>query len=335
MKAFVVERYGDSDGTRIADVPEPVPGAGEVLVRIHAASLNPIDFKTREGRVKAILPYSLPFILGSDLAGVVEKLGPDVKQFKVGDEVYGRASKMRIGSFAEAIAISEDNIAPKPSNLDMCQAASIPLAGLTAWQAFVDRAKLRPGQKVLVHAGSGGGGTLAIQIPSHLGALVATTTSTPNVDWVRKLGADNVIDYRKQDFTKLVRDYDVVLDTLGGQALAKSVGVLRSGGKIVSISGPPDPAFAREIGAGKPLVFAMFLMSLGIRLRAGSRGVGYEFFFMRPSGAQLRELTKLIEANKLKPVVDRVFPFSQVKAALDYLETGRAKGKVVLQMVKK
>jgi len=332
MKAFVVERYGNDEGTRFADVPEPVPGEGEVLVRIHAASLNPIDFKTREGKVKAILPYKLPFILGSDLAGVVEKLGPGANTFKVGDEVYGRASKMRIGSFAEAIAIAESDIAPKPASLDMCQAASVPLVGLTAWQAFVDRAKLRPGQKVLIHAGSGGVGTLAIQIAKHLGALVATTTSTANVDWVRKLGADTVIDYRKQDFTKLVRDYDMVLDTLGGRTLARSVGVLRAGGRIVSIAGPPDPAFAKEIGANPLLVFAMFLMSLGIRLRTFPRAIRYEFFFMRPSGEQLRELTKLIDAGKLKPVVDRVFPFSQAKAAFDYLEKGRAKGKVVLKM---
>jgi NADPH:quinone reductase-like Zn-dependent oxidoreductase len=332
MKAFVVERYGDSEGTRMAEVFEPVPAAGEVLVRIHAASLNPIDYKTREGKVKAILPYQLPFILGSDLAGVVEGVGPGVMDFKVGDEVYGRASKMRIGSFAEAIAINEADIAPKPASLDMCQAASIPLVGLTAWQAFVDRAKLRPGQKVLIHAGSGGVGTLAIQIASQLGALVATTTSTPNVDWVKKLGAKTVIDYRKQDFTKLIRDYDIVLDTLGGSTLAKSVGVLRSGGKIVSIAGPPDTAFAKEIGANPLLTLAMFLMSLGIKLRAGARGVDYEFFFMRPSGEQLRELTKLIEAGKLKPVVDRVLPFSQAKAAFDYLEKGHAKGKIVLKM---
>jgi len=332
MKAFVVEKYGNDEGTRMANLPEPVPGEGEVLVRIHAASLNPIDFKTREGKVKQILPYQLPFILGSDLAGVVEKLGPGANTFKVGDEVYGRASKMRIGSFAEAIAIAESDIAPKPASLDMVQAASVPLVGLTAWQAFVDRAKLRPGQKVLIHAGSGGVGTLAIQIAKHLGALVATTTSTANVEWVKALGADAVIDYRKQDFTKLIRDYDVVLDTLGGGTLARSVGVLRTGGKIISISGPPDPAFAKEIGANWLLTVAMFFMSLGIRLRADARRVGYEFFFMRPSGQQLRELTKLIDAGKLKPVVDRVFPFSQAKAAFDYLEKGHAKGKIVLKM---
>jgi NADPH:quinone reductase-like Zn-dependent oxidoreductase len=332
MKAFVVERYGSGEGTRIADVPEPQPGAGEVLVRIHAASLNPIDFKTREGKVKAILPYKLPFILGSDLAGVVEACGPGASAFKPGDEVYGRASKMRIGSFAEAIAISEADIAPKPASLDMCQAASIPLVGLTAWQAFVERAKLRPGQKVLIHAGSGGVGTLAIQIARHLRALVATTTSTANVDWVKALGADIVIDYRKQDFTELLRDYDVVLDTLGGETLARSVQVLRPGGKIVSISGPPDPDFAREIGAGRLLSLAMRLMSMGIRRRARRHQVGYEFFFMRPSGTQLRELTALVDAGELRPVVDRVFAFSEIKAAFDYLETGRARGKVVLQM---
>jgi len=333
MKGFVIDRYGSNDGVRYADLPEPVPAAGEVLVRIHAASINPIDFKTREGKVKAILPYTLPFVFGSDLAGVVEKLGPGCKTFKVGDEVYGRPGKMRIGSFAEAIAISEEDIAPKPTSIDMVAAASLPLAGLTAWQAFVERAKLRPGQKVLVHAGSGGVGSLAVQIASHLGALVATTTSTPNVEWVTALGADFVVDYRRQDFTKLVRDYDVVLDTLGGEALRKSVGVLRPGGKIISISGPPDPAFAKELGVGFLLSLAMRLMSLGIRLRAMQRGVDYQFFFMHPSGAQLRELAKLVDAGKLKPVVDRVLPFSQLKAALDYVETGRAKGKVVIRMI--
>ena len=332
MKAFVVERYGSNAGTRIADLPEPVPGPGEVLVRIHAASLNPIDFKTRAGKVKAILPYRLPFVLGSDLAGVVERVGEGVHDFKPGDAVYGRASKMRIGSFAEAIAIAAADIAPKPPSLDMCQAAAIPLAALTAWQAFVDRARLRAGQKVLVHAGSGGVGTFAIQIARHLGAHVATTTSTANVDWVRELGAHEVIDYRTQDFTKLLRDYDVVLDTLGGETLERSVGVLREGGRIVSISGPPDPAFAKEIGAGFVLSLAFRLMSARIRRLARRRGVGYEFFFMRPSGAQLRELGALVEAGTLKPVVDRVFPFEQVKDALDYLETGRAKGKVVLRM---
>jgi alcohol dehydrogenase len=332
MKAFVVERYGNNDGVRLVDVPEPAPGAGEVLVRIHAASINPIDFKTREGKVKAILPYKLPFILGSDLAGVVERVGPGTSQFKVGDEIFGRASKLRIGSFAEAIAIAETDIAPKPASLDMATAATVPLVGLTAWQAFTERANLRPGQKVLVHAGSGGVGTIAIQIAKHLGALVATTTSTKNVDGVRARGADIVIDYRKQDFGEMLHDYDVVLDTLGGEALAKSVGVLRPGGKIVSISGPPDPAFAKEIGANFLLAFAMRLMSLGIRGRARRRGVGYDFFFMRPDGKQLRELGALIDAGKLKPIVDRVFPFEQTRDALAYVEAGHAKGKVAIAM---
>jgi alcohol dehydrogenase len=334
MKAFVVERYGNNDGLRMVDVPEPSPGAGEVLVRIHAASINPIDFKTRQGKVKAILPYRLPFILGSDLAGVVERVGAGVKDFRVGDEIYGRAGKLRIGSFAEAIAIAATDIAPKPVSLDMATAATVPLVALTAWQAFTERAKLRPGQKVLVHAGSGGVGTIAIQIASHLGALVATTTSTKNVDWVRALGADVVVDYRKQDFAEVLHDYDVVLDTLGGDALSKSVGVLRPGGKIVSISGPPDPGFAKEIGANFLLAFAMRLMSAGIRRRARRRGVSYDFFFMRPDGAQLRQIGALIDAGKLKPVVDRVFPFEQTKEALAYVEAGHAKGKVAISMKK-
>jgi alcohol dehydrogenase len=332
MKAFVVERYGNNDGVRLADVPEPVPGAGEVLVRIRAASVNPIDFKTRNGKVKAILPYRLPFRFGSDLAGVVERTGPGVKDFKVGDEVYGRASKMHIGSFAEAIAIAEGDIAPKPASLDMTAAASIPLAGLTAWQSFVERAQLRPGQKVLVMQARAASARSPSRSRATFGALVATTTSTANVDWVKALGADIVIDYRKQDFTELLRDYDVVLDTLGGEALEKSVVVLRPGGRIISISGQPDPAFAKEIGAGPLLTFAMRLMSMRIRRLARRQGVDYQFFFMRPSGTQLRELAALVEAGKLKPVIDRVFPFAQTREALDYVETGRAKGKVVISM---
>ena len=333
MKAFVVERYGNNDGVRAVEWPEPQPGAHDVLVKIHAASVNPVDFKVREGKLRPVLPYRLPFVLGCDLAGEVVRVGSAVRAFKAGDQVFGRTNKMRVGTFAEYIATSENDIALKPSSMDMVQAASLPLVALTAWQAFHDEFKLQRGQRVLVHAGSGGVGVFAIQIAKHIGAYVATTTGTGNVEWVRSLGADRVIDYRKQDFTKLVRDYDVVLDTLGGRTLAKSVGVLRSGGKIVSISGPPDPAFAKEIGANPLLSFAMFLMSLGIRLRAGSRGVGYDFFFMRPSGKQLRRIAALVDAGELRTVVDRVFPFDQAKDALAYVEAGHAKGKVVIRMV--
>lgn len=247
MKAFVVERYGDAGGVRAGEMPDPHLGDDDVLVQIHAASVNPLDLKTRDGALKAILPYRVPFVLGNDLAGVVVGVGAGVTRFTAGEEVYARPDKNRIGAFAELIAIHQDDVAIKPTTLTMQEAASIPLVGLTAWQALVERANLQPGQKVLIHAGSGGVGTIAIQLAKQLGASVATTTSTANIDLVKSLGADVVIDYKKQAFETVLHDYDVVLDTLGGQTLEKSLQVLKPGGKLISIAGPPDPAFAKEL----------------------------------------------------------------------------------------
>jgi alcohol dehydrogenase len=333
MRAFVVERYGNNDGVREVEWPHPAPGEHDVLVKIHAASVNPVDFKIRDGKLKPVLRYRLPFVLGSDLAGEVVEVGKAVRHFKAGDQVYGRANKMRIGSFAEYIAISESDIALKPASLDMVHAASVPLVALTAWQAFHDEFKLHRGQKVLVHAGSGGVGVFAIQIAKHLGANVATTTGTANVEWVRSLGADRVIDYRKQDFAQQLDDIDLVLDTIGGETLEKSFEVLKPHGTIVSISGPPDPAFAKSIGANFFVATAMRLMSRRIRRLAEKRRMHYQFFFMHPSGKQLRKIAALIDAGELRTVVDRVFPFAQAKDALAYVESGHAKGKVVIRMV--
>jgi alcohol dehydrogenase len=332
MKAFVVERYGSNEGLRQVEWPQPEPGAHDVLVKIHAASVNPVDFKIREGKLRPVLPYRLPFVLGNDLAGEVVGVGSAVRHFKAGDLVYGRANKMRIGSFAEFIAISEDDIAIKPASLDMVQAASVPLVALTAWQAFHDEFKLQRGHKVLVHAGSGGVGVFAIQIAKHLGAYVATTTGTGNVDWVRALGADRVIDYRKQDFARELDGFDLVLDTLGGEALEKSIQVLKPHGTIISISGPPDPAFGKSMGANFLVQLAMRLMSRRIRRLADKHRMHYRFFFMRPSGKQLRRIAALIDAGELRTVVDRVFPFDQTPDALAYVESGRVKGKVVVRM---
>ena len=253
MKAFILDRYGSNDVVRAGEMPDPELHDDDVLVQIHAASVNPVDLKIRDGKLKLILPYRLPFILGNDLAGVVVRVGSGVRRFKPGDEVYARPDEDRIGAFAEFISIKEDAVANKPKKLTMEEAASIPLVGLTAWQALVERANLKTGQKVLIHAGSGGVGTFAIQLAKHLGAIVATTTSTANVEWVKRLGADIVIDYKKDDFANILHDYDVVLDTLGGETLEKSLRVLKPGGKLISISGPPDPDFAKEIGASLDL----------------------------------------------------------------------------------
>jgi NADPH:quinone reductase-like Zn-dependent oxidoreductase len=333
MKAFIVERYGDAGGVRAGDVPDPPVGDHDVLIRIRAASVNPLDLRTRDGDFKAILPYRVPFVLGNDLAGVVVTAGAGVTRFTVGDEVYARPDKNRIGTFAELIAINEDDVAAKPATLSMEEAASIPLVGLTCWQALVERAHLQPGQKVLIHAGSGGVGTIAIQLAKHLGASVATTTSTSNIDLVKSLGADVVVDYTEQAFETVLRDYDVVLDTLGGATLGKSLQVLKPGGKVISIAGPPDPAFARELGANPLIKLAMTALSFRIRQRARRRHVTYSFLFMKASGDQLREVTALIEAGTIRPVVDRVFAFESTPEALAYVEEGRAKaGKVVIRM---
>ena len=332
MKAFIVDRYGSNDGVRVGEIPDPELRDDDVLVQIHAASVNPLDFKIRDGKLKRILPYRLPFILGNDLAGVVVRVGSGARRFKPGDEVYARPETDRIGAFAEFISIKEDAVANKPKELTMEEAASIPLVGLTAWQALIERANLKRGQKVLIHAGSGGVGTFAIQLAKHLGAIVATTTSTANLDWVKRLGADIVIDYRKDDFETILHDYDAVLDTLGGEALEKSLRVLKPGGKLISISGPPDPDFATDIGSTWILRLAMRLLSYRIRRRAKRHHVSYTFLFMRPSGDQLREIGALIDSGIIRPVVDRVFPFESTKEALAYVEKGRAKGKVIVKV---
>src|SRR5438477_11565001 len=244
MRAFILDRYRSTDALRAGDMPEPEVREDDVLVQVHAAGVNVLDSKIRIGEFKSILPYRLPLILGNDVAGVVVRVGSRVRRFKPGDEVYARPDKDRIGTFAEFIAMNENAVAIKPKKLTMEEAASIPLVGLTAWQVLIERANLKKGQKFLIHAGSGGVGTFAIQLAKHLGAIVATTTSTANLDLVKRLGADVFIDYRKDDFETILRDYDVVLNSLGGDTLTKSLRVLKPGGKLVSISGPPDPDFA-------------------------------------------------------------------------------------------
>ena len=332
MKAFIVDRYGGPDRVRAGETPDPEMGENDVLVQIHAAGVNPLDSKIRNGEFKQILPYRLPLILGNEAAGVVVRVGSRVRRFKPGDEVYARPDKGRIGTFAEFIAIAEDDMALKPKALTMEEAASIPLVGLTAWQALVERANLKKGQKVLIHAGSGGVGTFAIQLARHLGAMVATTASAGNLDLVKRLGADTAIDYRKDDFETILKDYDVVLNSLSGETLEKSLRVLKPGGKLISISGPPDPDFARDIGSSWIVSLAMRLLSYRIRRRSRRRHVGYSFLFSRESGDQLRQIASLIDSGVIRPVVDRVFPFESTKEAMAYVETGRAKGKVVVKV---
>jgi NADPH:quinone reductase-like Zn-dependent oxidoreductase len=332
MKAFILDRYGSADRVRAGDMPDPELRDDDVLVRIHAAGVNALDSKLRNGEFKQILRYRLPFILGHDVAGVVVRVGSRVRRFKPGDEVYARPADGRIGAFAESIAIKDADVAIKPKALTMEEAASIPLVGLTAWQVLIERANLTHGQKVLIHAGSGGVGTFAIQLAKHAGATVATTTSTDNVDLVRSLGADIVVDYKKEDFADVLRDYDVVLNSLDKVTLEKSLRVLRPGGQLISISGPPDAAFARSIGASWVIRMIVGALSHRIQAKAKDRHANYSFLLMRANGSQLTEITSLIDAGIIRPVVDRVFPFASTKEAMAYLEGGRAKGKVVVSL---
>lgn len=328
MRAFVVTKY--KAPLQEADVPEPVVGERDVLVRVEAAGLNQLDEKIRAGEFKQILPYKLPLILGNDVAGTVIGVGTAVRGFKPGDEVYARPGKDRIGTFAERIAVAESDLALKPASISMEEAGSLPLVALTAWQALVERGRVQPGQKVLIHAGAGGVGSITIQLARHLGASVATTASGSNAEFVRELGADTVIDYRTQDFEQLLAGYDLVLDSLGGQNLQKSLRVLKPGGKAIGIAGPPDPGFAREAGLNPVLRLAVAGLSGKIRRQAKKLGVTYEFLFMRADGDQLRQITTLVDQGVVRPIVGKVFAFDQTPQALQDLSKGGIRGKAVI-----
>lgn len=328
MKAFVVNHYGP-DGLAAAEVPAPTIGPRDVLVDVRAASINPLDKMVRNGEFKQLLKYQRPFVLGHDVAGVVTQVGADVRDFSVGDEVWSRPRDLRIGTFAEQIAIDADDLALKPASLSFEEAAVVPLVALAAWQALVDLADVQPGQKVLVHAGAGGLGSTVIQVAKHLGAYVATTASTKDVDKVRGLGADEVVDYTQADFADVLAGYDVVLDSLGAASLEKSLSVLKPGGLAISVVGPPDPHFADQLGLPllKPV---MALMSRKVRRRARKLGVRYAFLFMKADGAQLATLAGLYDDGTLRPVLDRTFPFDETLTAMEWVESGKANGKIVV-----
>jgi len=332
MKALTFKRYGKSPDIGFAEIARPSLKPDEMLVQIHAAGVNPIDNVVPVGTFKPVLHFELPATLGSDLAGVVVEVGARVTRFKPGDEIFASLFDLGKGSLAEFAAVPESAAALKPHNLDFVQAASIPMVGLTSWQALKERVGLRRGQKVFIPAGSGGIGTFAIQLAHHLGAKVGTTVSTGNVELVRKLGADEVVDYKKQEFEKVLRGYDAVLGTVRGDAIAKSVDILNPGARIVSLVGPLDAAFARAKGLNFILRFVFGLMSRKILRLARKRDVNYSFLFLRPDGKQLGEIGELLESERIRPVIDKIFPFAQAKEALAYLEQGRAKGKVVVQM---
>jgi len=332
MKAFILKRYGKSDQVAFAELPQPAIKPDEILVQVHAVGLNPIDYMIPKGAFKPILQFQLPATLGSDVAGVVVAVGSQVTRFKTGDAVFASTFDLGTGTLAEFAVVPERAAALKPQNLDFVEAASIPMVGLTSWQALKERAQIKPGQKVFIPAGSGGIGTFAIQLAKYLGAQVGTTTSTANVDLVKRLGADEIIDYKQQEFEEVLQGYDLVLGTVRGDGIEKSLQILKPKSSVVSLVGPPDAAFARARGMNFFMKCVFGLLSSKIIRQAKQRDIEYSFLFIHPDGRQLAEIGKLLEAWHILPVIDKVFPFDQAKEALAYLEAGRAKGKVVVKV---
>ncbi|NDR53515.1 MULTISPECIES: NADP-dependent oxidoreductase [unclassified Actinomyces] len=331
MKAYALTSYRNGGTLEWIEVPEPVAGPGQVVVDIRAAGLNPLDRMIAAGQFRQLISYRLPQVLGQELAGVVTEVGPGVENFTVGDHVFGRPGINRIGTFTQSIAVDADDLAPMPAELGFAEAASLPLVLLTAAQAFMEKARVKPGDKVFIQGGTGGLGSIAIQLAKHLGATVATTVSTKNVDLARELGADVVVDYRTQRYEDHVKDYDVVLDTLGKEETLRSMKVLRPGGTMVSVVGAPDSEFAAQLG--KPILKpVMWMMSRGVRRAAKRQGVAYKFLFMRADGSRLAQLTPAIEDGSIKPLVGHTFELGELEQAMELSASGKAApGKIVVE----
>ncbi len=333
MIAAFIDGYGSDQVLRVGDFPAPKTGPSDILVRVHAASVNPVDFKLRDGKLRLLRRYRFPIILGHDCAGEVVQVGEDVTQFKVGDRIFSRPRNGRIGTFAEFIAIDQSEAAIMPPNLNYHEAASLPLVALTSWQALVDVAQLKPRQQLLIPAGSGGVGTFAIQLAKHIGAEVWTTTSGKNLEFVKSLGADHAINYQDEDFEKRVNNLDVVFDTLGGDSLDRSFAITRPNGWVVSIAGSPDYRNAEEMGLDMLRSLLLRVVGLRVNSRARRAGVNYRFIFMKPLGEELAQIAALISEGVIKPVVDRIFPISECQSAIEYSASGRARGKVVISLI--
>jgi NADPH:quinone reductase-like Zn-dependent oxidoreductase len=333
MRAYVLKHYGGPEGSRLMEVPAPTPGPRDILVVVRAAGLNPVDFKFRRGKLRAILRPKLPFVLGKELAGEVISVGSDVKRFRVGDRVFAPVAKDRAGAFAEQACVDEDHAAHMPRDLDFTAAAAVPLAGLTALQALRDELGVKPGQRVLISGGAGGVGTFAIQIAKWLGAHVTTTASKRGEALVRSLGCDEVIDYTTEDISKAEGRFDAGFDLIGGKTLEQMFEIMKPGTKIVSIAGVPEPQTAiKDLGGRRALAVVFWIISYGIRSRARRAGVSYRYLFMHASGTELAELAQFIKQGKLKVIIDKIYPFAKIHEALAYVESGRAKGKVVVMM---
>lgn len=333
MRAYVLKHYGGADGSQLMDVPAPTPGPRDILVGVRAAGLNPVDFKFRQGMLRPIFRPRLPFGLGNEFAGEVIATGGEVSRFRPGDRVFARVAKDRGGAFAEQACVDEHHAALMPANLEYTAAAAVPLAGLTALQALRDELAVKPGQRVFISGGAGGVGTFAIQIAKWLGAHVTTTASKRGEALVRSLGCDEAIDYTAEDISRVAGRFDAGLDLVGGKTLEQMFAIMKPGTKLVSVAALPEPQTAiRDLGGSRFLAALFWIISYGIRSRARRAGVSYRYLFMHPSGSDLAELAGLIEQGKLRAIVDRTYPLGEIPDALAYVESGRAKGKVVVTM---
>lgn len=333
MRAYVLKHYGGPEGSQLMDVPAPAPGPRDILVDVRAAGLNPVDFKFRQGKLRAILRPKLPFVLGNELAGEVIATGSAVKRFRSGDRVFARVAKDRAGAFAQQACVDEAHTALMPRDLDFAAAAAVPLAGLTALQALRDELNIKPGQRVFISGGAGGVGTFAIQIAKWLGAHVTTTASKRGEALVRSLGCDAVIDYTSQSISSAGRGFDAGFDLIGGKTLDEMFGIMKPGAKVVSVAGVPEPQTAiKDLGGRRALAAAFWIISYGIRSRARRAGVAYRYLFMHPGGRDLAQLAGLIEQGELKVIVGKTYPLARIADAMAYVESGRAKGKVVVSV---
>ncbi|MEI8027752.1 MAG: NADP-dependent oxidoreductase [Pseudomonadota bacterium] len=332
MRAFAFTSYGRNAKGTMCDIPEPRIDSDEVLVEMHAASVNPIDFKVRNGDLRFLISRNFPLVLGSDGAGVVKDIGKDVTRFKPGDQVYFRIPKNQDGTFAEFTRIPEFALAMAPTKISLVDSAALPLVSLTSIQALFELADLQPGQRVFIPAGSGGIGSHAIQIAKRKGLFVATSTSSRNIQWVASLGADQVLDYTKIDPATHLKNFDAVYDTLGGREQTRMFQVLKPGGILVSIVGPPTSQTARELGLGRFKSFVLALVARSAQQAAKQAGVRYEFLFMRPDGKQLADLASWVDSGFVRPIIDRRYSLEETGQALAYVSEGRAQGKVLIQI---
>jgi alcohol dehydrogenase len=334
MKSLMIKKYGDlTKSLEIQKVPLPSLSPNQILIKTHAASFNPLDYKIVRGDFKAIRKLNFPVGIGRDVSGIIEKIGKDVKMFKIGDKVFSRIDESLVGTMAEYVVSNETDTALIPKNLSFSEAASIPLAGLTVYQSLIDVAQMSSKEKILIHAGAGGVGTIAIQLAKHLGANVTTTTSTKNIELVKKLGADKIIDYTKENYLDDSSKFDVVYDTLGGKFTLDSFKVLKIGGRVVSIAGELDSITAKQLGLNKIISFILALKARKIIKEASKMNALYRFLLMTPNGGQLKKLSSLYESGSIKPVIDKTYGFNSSIQALDYLSRGRAKGKVIVKLI--